>query len=96
MSAVQTWESERLCNAKKENDNVALEDINEDNTASISGETWQKQPTMDELLIEKYSLSDSETDLTDQAIFLDDVENLRKKHEEYGIDMMTFFFFSVI
>jgi hypothetical protein len=51
---------------------------------------------MDELLIEKYSLSDSETDLTDQAIFLDDVENLRKQHEEYGIDMMTIFFFSVL
>jgi hypothetical protein len=80
MSVENPSESEHLFNDNKENDNVALDDINENERAGKSDEVAaQKPPTMKELLIEKFSLSET------PELFFDNVEHLKKFHEECGM-----------
>ena len=82
MSVENTPESEHLFSDDEENDNVSLDDINENNTAGIS--EAQKQPTMKELLMKRFSLSNPLT----PGHFFDNVERLKKSREECGMNLV--------
>ena len=83
MSVEKTPESEHLFSDDEENDNVAQDDINANNTACIS--EAQKQPTMKELLMKRFSLSNPLT----PGHFFDNIEGLKKCHEECGMNVVT-------
>ena len=82
MSLERTSESEHLFNDDKGNDNVTLDDINKNNTACIS--EAQKQPTMKELLMKRFSSN---------PLTLDDIldRQLKKSHEECGMNVVILF-----
>jgi hypothetical protein len=75
MSVEETSVSAHLLNNNKENDNITLYDIDD---TDISDETAQKQPTMKELLIEKFSLYES----VKFGAFADMVERIKELHNE--------------